>query len=129
MSPRRLTPIDDDVPVGRILSRREVLAMLGGSVLVACTPAVVSTPSPNPAVPSLHFKIRSGSQEFSSQLFFDDAFTDGVFAQAPYSQRPNRTTRNANDGIYGQNGRQLTLQCTPGGSGSYTAAFDIGLTF
>ena len=266
MIPGRLPAIDDDdVPVGRVLSRREVLALLGGSMLLACTPAAVSAPSPSPAVtgaptagvtaapaapatpagavavPScvvrpaltdgpffvdgkldrsdirsdpatgavsagaplmltfnvsrlsgsactgladavvdlwqcdalgvysdvsgpgagrkflrgfqrtdaqgrarfttvypgwyqgrtvhLHFKIRSGGREFSSQLFFEDAFTDGVFAEAPYSQRPNRTTRNANDGIYGQNGRQLTLQCTPTGSGSYTAAFDIGLTF
>lgn len=261
MSPGRLLPTDDDdVPVGRVLSRREVLAMLGGSVLVACTPAAVSAPSSSPAVTSaatagviaapaapatvavpscvvrpaltdgpffvngkldrsdirsdpatgavsagaplvltfnvsrvsgsactvladavvdlwqcdalgvysdvsgpgagrkflrgfqrtdaqgrarfttvypgwyqgrtvhLHFKIRSGSQEFSSQLFFEDAFTDGVFAQAPYSRRPNRTTRNANDGIYGQNGRQLTLHCTPSGDG-YAAAFDIGLSF
>ena len=256
--------IDDDVPIGRVLSRREVLAMLGGSVLLACTPAAVSAPSspavtatPNvgvtaaPAAPAtaaatvavpscvvrpaltdgpffvdgkldrsdirsdpatgavsagaplvltfsvsrlsgtacttladaivdlwqcdalgvysdvsgpgagrkflrgfqrtdaqgrarfttvypgwyqgrtvhLHFKIRSGASEFSSQLFFDDAFTDGVFAEAPYSQRPNRTTRNANDGIFGQNGRQLTLQCVPSPSGGYAAAFDIGLSF
>jgi len=75
----------------------------------------------------LHFKIRSGSQEFTSQLFFDDGLTDTVFAQAPYAQRPNRTTRNANDGIYAQNGRQLTLVCTPSGSGGYASAFDIGL--
>lgn len=258
-------PIGDDVPVGRVLSRREVLALLGGSVVAACGPAVVSAPSPNsaaaspaisgatgpPAAPAttavtvavpscvvrpaltdgpffvdekldrsdirsdpataavsagvplmltfnvsrlsgstctgladavvdlwqcdalgvysdvpgpgagrkflrgfqrtdaqgrapfttvypgwyqgrtvhLHFKIRSGSQEFTSQLFFDDALSDIVFAQAPYSQRSNRPTRNANDGIYGQNGRQLTLQCMPSGGGSYAAAFDIGLSF
>lgn len=253
---------DDDVAVGRVLGRREVLALLGGSLLVACAPTAVSAPSPSPAaaspaisgasappaasagavaVPScivrpaltdgpffvdgkldrsdirsdpatgavsagaalvltfnvsrvsgsactaladavvdlwqcdalgvysdvpgpgagrkflrgfqrtdaqgrapfttvypgwyqgrtvhLHFKIRSASQEFTSQLFFDDAQSDTVFAQAPYSQRPNRPTRNANDGIYGQNGRQLTLQCTPSGGGSYAAAFDIGLSF
>ena len=76
----------------------------------------------------LHFKIRSGSQEFSSQLFFDDTLSDTVFAQAPYSQRPARPTRNANDGIFGQSGGQLTLQCTPSASG-YSATFDIGLTF
>lgn len=265
MSLGRLSPIDDDdVPVGWVLSRREVLAMLGGSVLVACTPAAVSAPSPSPtvtaaptagataapaapatsagavAVPScvvrpaltdgpffvdgkldrsdirsdpatgavsagvplvltlnvsrlsgsactgladavvdlwqcdavgvysdvagsgtgnkflrgfqrtdaqgrarfttvypgwyqgrtvhLHFKIRSGSQEFSSQLFFDDALSDAVFAQPPYSQRPARPTRNANDGIFGQSRGQLSLQCVPSGSG-YTAAFDIGLAF
>lgn len=253
---------DDDVPVGHVLSRREVLALLGGTALLACTPAALTTPSPSPAgaaaptagatatpaaaspgavaAPScivrpaltdgpffvdgkldrsdirsdpgtgavsagaplaltfavsrlsgtsctglagavvdlwqcdalgvysdvsgpgagrkflrgfqrtdaqglarfttvypgwyqgrtvhLHFKIRSGSQEFSSQLFFDDALSDTVFSQAPYSQRPGRPTRNANDGIFGQSRGKLTLQCVPSGGG-YTAAFDIGLTF
>ena len=253
--------IDDDVPIGRVLGRREVLALLGGTALLAaCAPAAVSSPSPTAArtagatatpapaaaatgavaVPScivrpaltdgpffvdekldrsdirsdpasgavsagtplvvtfnvsrlsgsacnalggavvdlwqcdavgvysdvagagagkkflrgfqttdaqgratfttvypgwyqgrtvhLHFKIRSGSQEFSSQLFFDDALSDTVFAQVPYSQRPSRPTRNANDGIFGQSGGQLTLQCTPRGAG-YAATFDIGLSF
>ena len=37
---------DDDRPIGRILSRREVLALLGGSALVAaCAPATLSSPS------------------------------------------------------------------------------------
>lgn len=76
----------------------------------------------------LHFKIRSGTQEFTSQLFFDDPLSDTVFTQAPYAQRGARTTRNANDGIYGQSGRQLTLQCAPAGAG-YAATFDIGLAF
>lgn len=61
--------------------------------------------------------------------FFDETLTDTVFAQAPYSRRPNRSTRNANDGIFGQSGGQLTLQCTPTGSGGYAATFDIGLSF
>ena len=34
----------DDRPIGRILTRREVLALLGGSALVACAPAAL-TPS------------------------------------------------------------------------------------
>ena len=38
--------LDDDRPIGRILTRREVLALLGGSALVAaCAPAAVSSPS------------------------------------------------------------------------------------
>src|SRR5207237_8832048 len=38
--------IDDDRPIGRVLTRREVLALLGGSALVvACAPTVVSAPS------------------------------------------------------------------------------------
>ena len=37
--------IDDDRPIGRVLTRREVLALLGGSALVvACAPTVVSSP-------------------------------------------------------------------------------------
>jgi len=38
--------LDDDRPSGTILTRREVLALLGGSALVAaCAPAAVSSPS------------------------------------------------------------------------------------
>jgi protocatechuate 3,4-dioxygenase beta subunit len=40
---------DDDAPVGRILSRREILALLGGSsaaLLAACAPGALASPSP-----------------------------------------------------------------------------------
>lgn len=37
---------DDDRPIGKILTRREVLALLGGSALVAaCSPSTLSAPS------------------------------------------------------------------------------------
>ena len=46
----------DDAPVGRILTRREILALLGGSgaaLFAACAPAAVrSTPSPTSATAS-----------------------------------------------------------------------------
>ena len=35
----------------------------------------------------VHFKIRTGASEFTSQLFFDDALNTQVFAAAPYSQK------------------------------------------
>jgi protocatechuate 3,4-dioxygenase beta subunit len=38
---------DDDAPIGTILSRREVLALLGATGLVACAPAGLSSPSPS----------------------------------------------------------------------------------
>ncbi len=48
-----LIPGDDDAPVGRILTRREVLALLGGSgaaaFLAACAPAGTAGASANPA--------------------------------------------------------------------------------
>lgn len=74
----------------------------------------------------IHFKIRSGSAEFTSQLYFDDALSDQVFRQQPYAQRGQRSTRNAGDGVYRNGGSQLLLNVTPSASG-YAAAFDIGL--
>ena len=43
---------NDDAQVGRILSRREILALLGGSsvaLLAACAPGALTTASPTPA--------------------------------------------------------------------------------
>jgi protocatechuate 3,4-dioxygenase beta subunit len=82
----------------------------------------------------IHFKIRTiagatTTHEFTSQLFFDDTLSDTVFTQAPYAGRGQRTTRNANDGIYRSGGDQLLLQVRPDGSGGYAATFDIGLQF
>jgi protocatechuate 3,4-dioxygenase beta subunit len=79
----------------------------------------------------IHFKIRTApdadsAHEFTSQLFFDDGLSDAVFANAPYNSKGQRTTRNANDGIFGGSGGQLTLAPTPSGDG-YAATFDIGV--
>lgn len=74
----------------------------------------------------IHFKIRSGSEEFTSQLYFDDAISDTVFQQQPYAARGQRPTRNTNDGLFRNGGADLVLKVTPSGSG-YSATFDIGL--
>jgi protocatechuate 3,4-dioxygenase beta subunit len=74
----------------------------------------------------IHFKIRSGSEEFTSQLYFDDATSDAVFQQQPYAARGQRTTRNANDGVFRSGGSDLLLNVQPSGGG-YAATFDIGL--
>jgi protocatechuate 3,4-dioxygenase beta subunit len=79
----------------------------------------------------IHFKIRTApgadsAHEFTSQLFFDDSLSDAVFTKEPYSTKGQRTTRNANDGIFGGSGGQLTLAPTPSGDG-YAATFDIGV--
>jgi protocatechuate 3,4-dioxygenase beta subunit len=79
----------------------------------------------------IHFKIRTElnntGYDFTSQLYFDDTLTDQVFLQPPYNTRGTRDTRNNNDGIYQNGGTQLTLTCTPDGSGGYAATFNIGL--
>jgi protocatechuate 3,4-dioxygenase beta subunit len=79
----------------------------------------------------IHFKIRTAPQadsahEFTSQLFFDDGLSDAVFTTQPYNSKGQRSTRNANDGIFGASGGQLTLAPTPSGDG-YAATFDIGV--
>jgi protocatechuate 3,4-dioxygenase beta subunit len=72
----------------------------------------------------IHFKIRTTSSEFTSQLFFDDALNTQVFAQSPYSQKGTQGVRkNAADGIYNS---QLLLTVTKNGS-AYAATFTIGL--
>ena len=50
----------------------------------------------------IHFKIRSGNSEFTSQLFFNETLIDQVYAQAPYKQ--GKYVRNSEDGIYRDGG-------------------------
>ena len=72
----------------------------------------------------IHFKIRTTTSDFTSQLFFDDALNTQVFAQSPYSQKGTRgIMTNAADGIYNS---QLLLSVTKSGN-AYAATFDIGL--
>lgn len=74
----------------------------------------------------IHFKIRSGAQTFTSQLFFDDTFTNQVYANAPY--RSGSRTLNSSDMIFREANNQLTLDVKQDGSG-YAATFDIGMRF
>ena len=79
----------------------------------------------------IHFKIRTGGYDFTSQLFFDDAVLAEAYSQAPYAARGTPDVTNARDGIYRQGGSQLVLPVTktttsesPSG---YAGTFDIGL--
>jgi uncharacterized protein (TIGR03437 family) len=81
----------------------------------------------------LHYKVRllagaTRTYDFTSQLAFDDALTDQVFTQAPYNARPNRTTRNNNDGIYQSAGATILLNLTADGAGGYTTSYNVGLS-
>lgn len=73
----------------------------------------------------IHFKIRSGGREFTSQLFFDEAINDTVLAQSPYA-RAGQRLRNDGDSIYRSGGEKLLLNPTRDANG-YRARFDIGL--
>lgn len=73
----------------------------------------------------IHFKVRSGRSEFTSQLYFDDALSDRIFAAAPYT-RGGRRLLNEDDGIYDRGGEQLTLRVEPGDAG-HAARFHVAL--
>ncbi len=71
----------------------------------------------------IHFKVRTDSVEFNSQLYFDEALTAQVYAQSPYAARGSPDTTNDSDTIFNE---QTLLTLTPEGDG-YFASFDIGL--
>ena len=80
----------------------------------------------------IHFKVRtdpdaSTGYDFTSQVYFPDELSDVVFTQQPYAAQGARTTRNADDGIYGNGGDALLLKPTADGQGGYVASFAIGL--
>src|SRR5262245_52814694 len=83
----------------------------------------------------IHFKIRtySGSQllgTFTSQFFFNESVTDAIYTQSPYSARPNRDTRNTNDGIYlgaGSNVSRVLMTPVPTSDG-YAGTLNVGVS-
>ena len=76
----------------------------------------------------IHFKIRKGNVEFTSQFFFDDTLSDTVNnTLAPYSQKgANGRTLNSRDGIYRGSNGMLTLNVQKS-SNVCAATFDIGV--
>ncbi len=83
----------------------------------------------------IHFKIRTdpasdAGYEFTSQLFFDEVMSDAIYTEKPYSNKGQRTTLNADDGIYTTDGEQLTLNVVENDDtsvGGYKATFYIAL--
>lgn len=79
----------------------------------------------------IHVKLRtapgakSGNQ-FTSQMYFEDAMNERVHAGLPYSTKGKGRMPNAEDGIFQNGGKQLTLALTPEGTG-YATRFDIGM--
>lgn len=78
----------------------------------------------------IHFKIRTAEAgrggEFTSQLYFDDALSDRVYRAAPYAGRGGAETRNSDDFLFRDGGRQLLLAVASDADG-HAAVFDVGL--
>ena len=78
----------------------------------------------------IHFKVRTGELEFTSQMFFTDALNAAVFTtRDPYRQRSLQTadTTDGEDGILGSDAATLTLSPVADGAGGYVADFSVGI--
>ena len=71
----------------------------------------------------IHFKARSGSLEFTSQLYFDETITAQVYGQSPYAARGLPNMSNAQDGIFDA---VTLLTLTPDGTG-YVGTFNVAM--
>lgn len=76
----------------------------------------------------IHVKVHVGGTVIhTGQLYFPDSLTDAVYRLAPYNRRPNRTTRNATDGIFSSGGRQSTLRLTRRTHGGFNGSITMGV--
>lgn len=80
----------------------------------------------------IHFKVRKGSYEFTSQLYFDDAMSESVYKNGIYASHQGQFTRNDRDGIYSvreadgnRMGKRLMLKMPNAKSASFSIAFDM----
>jgi protocatechuate 3,4-dioxygenase beta subunit len=75
----------------------------------------------------IHVKVHvGGNVVHTGQLFFSDTLTDSVYKLSPYSRRSNRSTRNAQDTIFANGGRQSLLTMRRKGSG-YVGSIVMGV--
>jgi protocatechuate 3,4-dioxygenase beta subunit len=66
----------------------------------------------------IHVKVHvGGNVVHTGQLYFRDALTDAVYRRKPYNKRPGRNTRNANDSVYRNGGRNSILTVRKSGNG------------
>ncbi len=76
----------------------------------------------------IHVKVHVGGNVIhTGQLYFPDSFTDAVYKKSPYTKRPSRDTRNSNDFVYANGGRNSLLSVRADGSGGYVAAITMGV--
>src|SRR5437764_4608419 len=76
----------------------------------------------------IHVKVHvGGNVVHTGQLYFSDTLTDAVYRRAPYSSRPNRNTRNANDGIFRNGGSRSLLSVKKNSAGLYVATITMGV--
>jgi protocatechuate 3,4-dioxygenase beta subunit len=76
----------------------------------------------------IHVKVHlGGNVVHTGQLYFPDTLTDKVYRRAPYAARPGRTTRNSNDFVFANGGRNSMLSVKSDGAGGYVASIAMGV--
>ena len=76
----------------------------------------------------IHVKVHvGGNVVHTGQLYFPDSRTDKVFRKAPYKSRPGRTTRNSNDFVFANGGKNSMLSVRADGAGGYVASITMGV--
>ena len=76
----------------------------------------------------IHVKVHiGGNVVHTGQLYFPDTLTDKVYKKAPYNKRPGRTTRNANDFVFANGGKNSMVAVRSDGAGGYVAAITMGV--
>ena len=76
----------------------------------------------------IHVKVHvGGNVVHTGHLYFPDSLTDKVFRKAPYKSRPGRTTRNSNDFVFANGGKNSMLSVRAHGAGGYVASITMGV--
>ena len=76
----------------------------------------------------IHVKVHiGGNVVHTGQLYFPDTLTDKVYRRSPYRTRPGRTTRNSNDFVFVNGGRNSMLSVKGDGAGGYVASIAMGV--
>jgi protocatechuate 3,4-dioxygenase beta subunit len=76
----------------------------------------------------IHVKVHlGGNVVHTGQLYFPDTLTDKIYRRAPYTARPDRTTRNANDFVFANGGRNSMLSVKSDRAGGYVASIAMGV--
>jgi protocatechuate 3,4-dioxygenase beta subunit len=76
----------------------------------------------------IHVKVHAGGDVVhTGQLYFSDALTDAVYRKAPYTRRPGRTTRNRDDPVFADGGRNSLLKVRRTKAGGYVGAITMGV--
>jgi protocatechuate 3,4-dioxygenase beta subunit len=76
----------------------------------------------------IHVKVHVGGDVIhTGQLYFPDRITDAVHRRRPYNARGARTTRNANDHLYGDGGSRSLLRLRKDAKVGYVGTLTMGV--